>query len=144
MWAYSSIRGAKTARSVTKRLSSSTRSPTSHHQTEEQEMAGNKLRLNFTQSPRLGVLTRYLVTRCRDYDHKLFPTTEVPPTETEVLAAIGWAPSQNGGVGRNWEDEAWEGQEVREDVRATMGKAAREWGKWCEVYAKKPEKAVRK
>ncbi len=143
VWAYSSIRGAKTARSVTKRLSSSTSSDT-HNQTEEQEMQGDKLRMTFTQSPRIEVLYKYLVTRCRDYDHKHFPTTEVAPTETEVLQAIGWAPSQTGNVNKNWEDEEWETQEVKDDMKSTLDKAAKEWDKWCLAFAKSPEKAMKK
>ena len=144
VWAYSSIRGAKTARSVTKRLTSSTQSGTTHAQSEEQEMAGDKLRLTFTQSSRLEVLDRYLMARCRDYDHRHFPSTEVAPTESEVLAAIGWAPSQTGGAGKNWEDEQWETEEVKEDMRNTLGKASKEWDKWCKVFAKDPEKALKK
>lgn len=144
VWAYSSIRGAKTARSVTKRLTSSTQSGNTQAQTEEQEMAGDKLRLTFTQSPRLEVLNRYLMSRCRDYDHRHFPSTEVAPTESEVLAAIGWAPSQSGGTEKNWEDEQWETEEVKEDMRNTLGKASKEWDKWCNAFAKDPEKAMKK
>ena len=143
VWAYSSIRGAKTARSVTKRLTSSTQSNT-QGQSEEQEMAGDKLRLIFTQSPRLEVLNRYLMARCRDYDHRHFPSTEVAPTESEVLAAIGWAPSQTGGTEKNWEDEQWETEEVKEDMRNTLGKASKEWDKWCKAFAKDPQKALKK
>lgn len=144
VWAYSSIRGAKTARSVTKRLTSSTQSGNANAQTEEQEMSGDKLRLTFTQSPRLEVLNRYLMTRCRDYDHRHFPSTEVAPTESEVLAAIGWAPSQTGGTEKNWEDEQWETEEVKEDMRNTLGKASKEWDKWCNAFAKDPNKALKK
>ena len=144
VWAYSSIRGAKTARSVTKRLTSSTQAGTSHPQSEEQEMAGDKLRLTFTQSPRLEVLDRYLMARCRDYDHRHFSSTEMAPTESEVLAAIGWAPSQTGGAQKNWEDEQWETEEVKGDLRNTLDKAAKEWDKWCKAFAKNPEKAVKK
>ena len=144
VWAYSSIRGAKTARSVTKRLTSSTQSGDTQAQTEEQEMAGDKLRLTFTQSPRLEVLNRYLMSRCRDYDHRRFPNVEVAPTESEVLAAIGWAPSQTGGTAKNWEDEQWETEEVKEDMRNTLGKASKEWDQWCKAFAKNPDKALKK
>ena len=144
VWAYSSIRGAKTARSVTKRLTSSTQSGSTQAQTEEQEMAGDKLRLTFTQSPRLEVLNRYLMARCRDYDHRHFPSVEMSPTESEVLTAIGWAPSQTGGESKNWEDEQWETEEVKEDMKNTLGKASKEWDKWCNAFAKDPEKALKK
>ncbi len=144
VWAYSSIRGAKTARSVTKRLTSSTQSGNSQAQTEEQEMVGDKLRLTFAQSPRLEVLNRYLMSRCRDHDHRRFPSVEVAPTESEVLAAIGWAPSQTGGTEKNWEDEQWETEEVKEDMRNTLGKASKEWDQWCKAFAKDPNKALNK
>ena len=144
VWAYSSIRGAKTARSVTKRLTSSTQSGNTQAQTEEQEMAGDKLRLTFTQSPRLEVLNRYLMARCRDYDHRRFPSVEVAPTESEVLVAIGWAPSQTGSTEKNWEDEQWETEEVKVDMRNTLGKASKEWDTWCKAFAKDPEKAMKK
>lgn len=144
VWAYSSIRGAKTARSVTKRLTSSTQSGHPQAQTEEQEMAGDKLRLTFTQSPRLEVLNRYLLSKCRNYNHRIFPSVEMAPTESEVLAAIGWAPSQTGGMGKNWEDEQWETEEVKEDMRNTLGKASKEWDQWCKAFAKNPERALKK
>ncbi|KAL2043646.1 hypothetical protein N7G274_003953 [Stereocaulon virgatum] len=144
VWAYSSIRGAKTARSVTKRLASSSYSGNIEDQTEEQELAGDQLRLSFTQSPRLEILQRYLVTKCREYDHKHFPSTEVALSEGEVLAAIGWSPSQTGNAQKNWEDEQWETEEVKADLRSTLGKAAKEWDKWCNALAKNPEKALKK
>ena len=154
VWAYSSIRGAKTARSVTKRLSSSTTPSSAPSTTGNTNVQPSQtpttdeaqLHLSFTQSPRLSLLTRYLNTRCRDIDAKHFPTTEVPPTETEVLAAIGWAPSNHahGAEQKNWEDEEWETREVREDLKQTLGKAAKEWDKWCLAFAKDPEKALKK
>ena len=135
VWAYSSIRGAKTARSVTKRLSSSTSSGNTHQESEEQEMKGDKLRLTFLQSTRLEVLQRYLITKCRDCDPKHFPIPEVAPTETEVLSAIGWAPSQTGNEQKNWEDEHWETEEVKDDMKSTLGKAAKEWDKVCRAIS---------
>ena len=67
------------------------------------------------------------------------------PTETDVLSAIGWAPSQNmGAEGKNWEDEQWETEEVKGDMKSTLSKAAREWDKWCKAFEKNPEKALRK
>ena len=142
VWAYSSIRGAKTARSVTKRLSST---GTAHHETEEAEMQGEKLHLNFRQSPRLDVLQRYLAAKCFEKDPSVFPRIGGPsPTETEVLNAIGWAPSQTGQNNKNWEDEQWETEEVKDDMKLTLGKAAREWDKWCKAFAKDPEKALKR
>ncbi|KAF2663232.1 hypothetical protein BT63DRAFT_380170 [Microthyrium microscopicum] len=134
VWAYSSIRGAKTARSVTKRLNSP--SPTAGHESE--------LKLTFAPSPRLDVLTRYLTAECVKRDYGLFKSSGPAPTETEVLEALGWAPSGVQGEERNWEDEQWEIQEVKDDLRQTMKKAAREWDKWCLAFDKDPEKALKK
>ena len=66
------------------------------------------------------------------------------PSESEVLEAIGWFPSSKGGVERNWEDEQWEISEVKEDLKSVMGKGAREWDKWCRLFQKEPEKAMKK
>ena len=144
VWAYSSIRGAKTARSVTKRLTSSTSASTGagHPDSEDQ---GPKLHMEFKQSPRLEVLDRYLAVKCAERDRHMFVKAGVLPTETEVLNAIGWAPSQTGGMdGKNWEDEQWETEEVKEDMKNTLGKAAKEWDKWCKAFTKDPEKALKK
>jgi len=134
VWMASSIRGAKTARSTTKRLTSSS-SDGKHEE--------DQLKLTFRPSPRLEVLRQYLAAQCHQRDAKMFRAS-VSPTESEVLEAIGWSPSQTGGEGRNWEDEAWETSEVKEDLRAVMGKGGREWVKWCKAFEKDPEKALKK
>ena len=143
VWAYSSIRGAKTARSVTKRLTSSTTSGVTHPESEEQEMQGDKLHLNFQQDPRIEVLYRYLCSKCTARDPQLFPSMGTATTESEVLEAIGWAPSQTGGE-KNWEDEQWETSEVKDDLKNVMSKGAREWDKWCKKFAEDPGKALKK
>ena len=143
VWAYSSIRGAKTARSVTKRLTSSTNSGMTHHESEEQEMQGDKLGLKFQQDPRMEVLYRYLCTKCTTRDPQLFPSRGTATTESEVLEAIGWAPSQTGGE-KNWEDEQWETSEVKDDLKNVMSKGAREWDRWCKKFGEDPEKALKK
>ena len=143
VWAYSSIRGAKTARSVTKRLTSSTKHGGTHPETEEQVMQGDKLRMSFQQDPRMEVLYRYLGSMCTKRDPKVFPSMGTATTESEVLEAIGWAPSQTGGE-KNWEDEQWETSEVKDDLRNVMGKGAREWDKWCKAFEKSPQKALKK
>ena len=143
VWAYSSIRGAKTARSVTKRLTSSTESGVTHHESEEQEMQGDKLHLNFQQDPRIEILYRYLCSKCTTRDPQFFPSRGTATTESEVLEAIGWAPSQTGGE-KNWEDEQWETSEVKDDLKNVMSKGAREWDKWCKKFAEDPEKALKK
>lgn len=135
VWLYSSVRGAKVSRSVTKRLSSTSASG---------DQDKDKLHLNFTPSPRLEVLERYLAAQCHEKDRKLFPQYASAPSESEVLEAIGWFPSSKGGEERNWEDEQWEIMEVKDDLKSTMGKGAKEWGKWCKLFQEKPEKAVKK
>ncbi|KAF2095701.1 hypothetical protein NA57DRAFT_9302, partial [Rhizodiscina lignyota] len=135
VWLYSSLRGAKVARSTTKRLTSSSTSG-NHEQ--------DKLRLTFTPSQRLEVLRRYLAARCHEREPYIFPTAGPVPTETQVLEAIGWAPSQTGGETKNWEDEQWEISEVKEDLKSVMGKGSREWEKWCKAFEKDPEKALKK
>ncbi|KAF1348703.1 hypothetical protein BDV97DRAFT_354154 [Delphinella strobiligena] len=135
VWAAASIKGAKTSRSVTKRLSSSSKSG-NHDE--------DKLALNFTPSPRLLILEKYLATKCHDKDSKLFPAFGTTPTETDVLEAIGWAPSQTDGADRNWEDEQWETSEVKDDFKGVMTKAAKEWDSWVKAYEKDPKKAMKK
>jgi hypothetical protein len=135
IWAYASIRGAKNSRSVTKRLTSTSQSGSQDE---------DKLHLNFTPSPRLAVLEKYLATRCHDRAADLFPQVGVSPSETEVLESIGWFPSSKGGAERNWEDEQWEISEVKDDLSSVMGKGAKEWQKWCRAFEKEPEKAVKK
>ncbi|GAB1740861.1 hypothetical protein NU219Hw_g5940t1 [Hortaea werneckii] len=134
VWAYASIRGAKTSRSVTKRLAST--SETGDHDKD-------KLTLNFTPSARLALLEKYLAARCHEREPKLFPYIAAVPTETEILEAIGWSPSQIGSE-KNWKDEAWEVSEVKEDLKSVMAKGAKEWGKWCHAFEKEPEKALKK
>ena len=137
VWLYSSVRGAKTARSVTKKLHSSSPDDAAHDR--------HKLKLSFTPSPRLDVLRRYLLARCHRRDPQLFKSDNMPsPTETEVLTAIGWSASQTGGETKNWEDERFEMQEVKDDLKTTMDKAAKEWDKWCKAFEKDPEKAMKK
>lgn len=135
VWLYSSVRGAKTSRSVTKRLSSTSTSG---------DHDKDKLHLNFTPSPRLDILERYLAAKCHEKDPKLFPQYAVAPAESEVLEAIGWFPSSKGGEERNWEDEQWEIMEVKDDLKSTMGKGAKEWVKWCKLFQEKPEKAAKR
>ena len=57
MWAAASIRGAKTARSVTKRLSSTSSSGDAAN-------SDDKLKLSFVPSHRADALTHYLADQC--------------------------------------------------------------------------------
>ncbi|KAJ9658062.1 hypothetical protein H2198_003900 [Neophaeococcomyces mojaviensis] len=140
VWAFASFRGAKTARSVTKRLSSASKSYDPHNEHEND----NQLKLNFVHSQRIEVLTRYLEAECHKIATKLFPEYHTSPTESNVLEAIGWNPSHVGGETKNWEDEQWEVAEVKDDLKLTFHKAAKEWRKWCLMLEKNPEKAAKK
>ena len=143
VWAANSIRGAKTARSVTKRLHS-TSDDAATNPNNPNPSKQDSLNLSFTPSPRLDVLYRYLAAQCHKRDPKYFHQPGHAPTESEVLDAIGWSPSQSGGETRNWEDEQWELAEVKDDLQVTMGKGAREWVKWVKEFENKPEKALKK
>lgn len=132
VWAYSSIRGAKNSRSLTKRLSST-------NQNED-----DKLRLNFKPSVRLNILEKYLAAHCHDRDPDLFPYVGSAPSEGEVLEAIGWAPISKTSQGRSWEDEQWEVSEAKDDLKAVMTKGAKEWTKWSKFFKEDPLKAVKK
>ena len=136
VWAYANIRGVKTARSVTKRLNSTG--------TSGGDQETDKLHLNFHPSQRIELLQRYLASECNQVDTKLFPQFVHAPTETEVLQAIGWHPSQTGGEKANWEDDQWEMTEVKDDLKTVMHKGAKEWKKWCAAYEKDPQKAMKK
>lgn len=120
---------------MTKRLTSSSASGKHDEDT---------LRLTFTPSPRLHILDDYLAAKCHDKDPKSFPSSATAPTETDLLEAIGWSPSQTGGETRNWEDEQWETSEVKDDLKMVMEKGAKEWSKWVQAYEKDPEKAMKK
>lgn len=138
VWAYASFRGAKTSRSVTKRLTSGSASG-NHEQ--------DQLKLTFTQSQRIEVLKKYLDAECHKADEKIFPGYAMSPTESDVLEAIGWTPSDRGGADledKNWEDEEWEQIEVKDDMKNVFNKASREWKKWCLLLQKDPEKALKK
>ena len=161
VWAYSSFRGAKVARSTTKRLEatedaegtgdeSGSQTPAEGAGTGEKakkSKKGNKhkqLKLIFTPSVRVQTLARYLAARCHDRDPRMFPPAGGSPTETEVLEAIGWAPSQVGGERKKYQDEQWEISELKDDLRQVMQKGAREWEKWCKAFEKNPKKALKK
>ncbi|GJC84602.1 hypothetical protein ColLi_07440 [Colletotrichum liriopes] len=145
VWAYFTIKGSKTARSVTKRLASSSKKPESiDPEKSEAEMAKeDKLKLSFRPATRIDVLARYLEAECHRVDSKLFPRYTSSPTEVECLEAIGWSPALTRGQ-KNWEDEAWEVNDVKDDLRVVMHKAAKEWRKWCNRYEKNPEKSLNK
>ncbi|KAI4147507.1 MAG: hypothetical protein LQ340_005520, partial [Diploschistes diacapsis] len=143
VWAYASLRGAKTARSVTKRLTSSNAEASAGAARGGGSGNDAQLQLSFVPSPRMEILKAYLAAKCSERDPKLFRTVEggMRPTESEVLEAIGWSP---GAETKNWEDEQWEIEEVKEDLKVTLGKGAKAWDKWCKGYEKNPGKALKK
>ncbi|KAE9974801.1 hypothetical protein EG328_003587 [Venturia inaequalis] len=155
VWAVYSIRGAKRARSVTKRLDATPQKENPDDSDDEDPKADTnakhndkKLKLTFAPTERLEILRRYLAAECHKRDPKLFKHAGegTAPTESQVLEALGWTPSGNTTVGekRNMEDEQWEIRQAKEDLQVTMEKGATEWMKWCKTFQKKPEKALKK
>ena len=149
-WSALTIRGARNARSITKRLASSTKS--GDLATSEDT---DQLHLKFRQSHRVDGMRDYLASLCAARNENLFATTpgnaeeeeKASPLEAEVLEAIGWKPSgqtTNEFEERNWEDEAWEQQHVEFDMRDIMKKAAKNWESWCKLHAKHPKRAAKK
>ncbi|KLT42043.1 hypothetical protein CC85DRAFT_98276, partial [Cutaneotrichosporon oleaginosum] len=126
VWLASSFRGAKTARSVTKRLTSS----------------DADLKLTFKPSHRADLLQAYLQQRCAEADPR-FPSVKMAPSSYDVLDSIGWEAAGKYDA-HNWEDERWERRQVETDLATTMGKAAGAWRKWCDRYEKNPEKAMKR
>ncbi len=61
----------------------------------------------------------YLVAKCVERDGSLFRRERTIPGESEVLEAIGWTPSERSEE-KNWEDEQWEREQVKEDLRKVM------------------------
>lgn len=88
VWAYSSIRGAKAARTVSKRLQAS----------------GGQLKLTFKQTKEMDVMSHYMSWLCHSRNSDRFPHLNgTPPMDYEVVKAMGWEPSLNA-VSR-YEDE---------------------------------------
>lgn len=149
-WLYASLRGAKASRSVTKRL-------TSGDLTDKK--AASQLTLTLVSSPRVQILTQYLAAACHKADPTLFPVYVSPPGETQCLEAIGWSHSdQDGddagsGTGMalglaaktmSWDDEQFEITQVKDDIKDTFRKGAKEWAKWTKLWTKKPGKAAKR
>ncbi|RSH90989.1 hypothetical protein EHS25_010165 [Saitozyma podzolica] len=132
VWMAASYKGAKTARSVTKRLSSSSSGNASN------------LSLKFIPSERSDVLQQYLLEKCIQRDQATFNRQHTAiPSEEDVMRAIGW---QASGIYEKtyWEDEAWEKDQVVDDLRKTMSKAAKTWDKWVKKYEENPDKVAKK
>jgi hypothetical protein len=135
VWFYASARGAKTSRNVTKRLMPST---------ESAKDVKNSLELTFAPSVDLHVLEQYLAFFLHKHNKKLFPKYVASPSETQLLRAIGWSPSDHGGEKRQFADEQWEITHIKNDLKDVFDKSAKEWCKWCKAYGKKPGKVLDK
>lgn len=107
---------------------------------EKEKEKEERIHFTFRPAPGLEVLQRYLAARCYEKDEKLFAAVDAPPTEEDLLEAIGWASSQTGDEGSSEGEVA----DVKEDLRQVMAKAAKEWKSWCKTYAKNPKKAAKK
>lgn len=86
-WAYFNMKGAKAARSVSKRLSSSTTTggaggEVDPHKSESEMQKEDKLKLDFKPATRIDVLSRYLAAECHKVDPNYFPEFHTPPTES--------------------------------------------------------------
>lgn len=129
-WSYFSLRGARTARSVSKQLHDD-----------------KGMQLSFKESEGLRVLERYLYARCHEVDPNLWPRYDGCPSEGQVLDGLGWKPPVRGVEGdglKGWEDELWEIEVAKDDLKRVCKKGAKEWEKWIETFERKPKKAARR
>ncbi|KAM0156349.1 hypothetical protein ACHAQE_003070 [Botrytis cinerea] len=152
VWTFTSVRGYLVSRSVTKRLSSQD----TIHDHEQMRIQDRELYLRFHKSEQLKILERYVKELCHKQNPKRFASAGVPPTETEVLKAMGWEPDMRGRVKsgerggmpeggmRDWDDERWQEREVKDDLLGVLGKGAKSWDGWCKKWEKNPKKAEKK
>ncbi|CAK4033739.1 Hypothetical predicted protein [Lecanosticta acicola] len=147
VWLYASVRGAKTSHSITKRLSI----PPDTIEYASADPAAEKkrnleLRLTFMPSQQLHTLEKYLAARCHEKNPQLFPEYVAPPSESQVMDAIGWShvdPVERGKP-LDWEDRQWELRQMRDDVERCFVKGAEEWVGEAKKWVKKDKKAVKK
>ncbi|TGO66738.1 hypothetical protein BOTNAR_0055g00250 [Botryotinia narcissicola] len=152
VWTFTSVRGYLVSRSVTKRLSSQN----TIHDHEQMRIQDRELYLRFHKSEHLRILERYVKELCHKQNPKRFASAGVPPTETEVLKAMGWEPDMRGRVKsgerggmpeggmRDWDDERWQEREAKDDLLGVLGKGAKSWDGWCKKWEKNPKKAEKK
>jgi hypothetical protein len=168
-WTYISFMGLKNSRSVTNRLKATeeaqkettqpqpddastdiasekpSSSSASSKDKDTKEMQNQpQLALQFLPSPSLELLRAYMDAECHKVDNKLFLNEDSPPEESDVLDAIGWSSEYFEGARREEDEEKWEAEEVRDDLRAMMHKGAKEWRSWCKAYERGPEKVLKK
>ncbi|KAF2753546.1 hypothetical protein EJ05DRAFT_445117 [Pseudovirgaria hyperparasitica] len=131
VWAYKSIRSARTAKALTNRFSAD--DSTKQH-----------LKITIKASPALEPARKYMEERCFRIDRTNYPYPGIViPSEAEVLSAIHWKPSVvlDGSVSP--QDVEWEIKEAHLDLEETMKKGAKEWTSWCKKFLQDPEKAFR-
>ncbi|KAI9050949.1 hypothetical protein LZ554_005060 [Drepanopeziza brunnea f. sp. 'monogermtubi'] len=145
VWAYASIKAWNTSRVITKRLGV--------RESRFGRFGGTErdLRLRFHEEAKVDVLRRSLADACHRADPQMFESAGVPPTETEVIKAIGWVPVRRGKTGgereegeTGWADEEWQRAAFGKDYRASMDRGAESWVKWCKKFEKNPEKMLKK
>ncbi|KAM3078048.1 hypothetical protein ACMFMG_002650 [Clarireedia jacksonii] len=144
IWFYSCIRGYLVSRSLLRRLSPShfaLPSSSTNSKTRATPPSDKELHLRFKEMENMKVLERYVAEMCHKRDPARFASAGVPPTEGEVLRAMGWESVQRG---KGWEDAQWQEREMRDDLEGVTKKGAKSWAKWCKKYEKKPEKAVKR
>lgn len=127
------------------------------------------LRVRFVPDEAMDTMNKYFQEILHKRNPRAFPSVGVPPTKTDVLASIGWWPDRRGRFpgsqqDGDWDDEnvsltsyfdlmcqlmlaansscQWQTRQVKEDLDKVMGKAAKDWDKWCKAYAKYPERAM--
>lgn len=152
VWAFTSIRGYLVSRSVSKRLSSQD----TIHDHEQMRVQDRELYLRFQISEQVKILERYVGELCHKRNPQRFASAGVPPTDTEVLNAMGWEADMRGRVRggerggmpeggvRDWDDERWQEREVKDDLLVVLGKGAKSWDKWCNKWEKNPERMEHK
>ncbi|KAI9647244.1 hypothetical protein NHQ30_003627 [Ciborinia camelliae] len=152
VWAFTSMRGYLVSRSVTRRLASQD----TMHDHEQMRVRDRELYLRFQKSEEVGVVERYVRELCHRRDPRRFESAGVPPTETEVLRAIGWEPDLRGRVRngerggmpeggvRDLDDERWQEREAKDDLIGVLGKGAKSWDNWCKKWEKNSKKAEKK
>ncbi|QSZ33693.1 hypothetical protein DSL72_005264 [Monilinia vaccinii-corymbosi] len=162
VWTFTSVRGYLVSRSVTSRLASPSPSqsqsqdPPIHDHEAQLRTQDRELHLRFRKSEELRVLERYVGELCHKRNPARFASAGVPPTETEVLRAMGWEPDTRGRVKsgerggmpeggvRDWDDERWQELEAKDDLLGILGKGARSWDGWCKQWEKHPKKMEKK
>ncbi|KAG4026891.1 hypothetical protein MFRU_035g00430 [Monilinia fructicola] len=152
VWAFTSVRGYLVSRSVTKRLTSQD----TIHDHEQMTVQDRELYLRFQKSDEVRMLERYVKELCHKRNPARFASAGVPPTETEVLKAMGWEADMRGRVKsgerggmpeggvRDWEDERWQEREAKDDLLGVLGKGAKSWDGWCKKWEKNPKKMDKK